>query len=84
MVEKRRRDRMNNSLAQLKSLLAVNVKHNVSSCVHLIHPFVSYIEQNNNNEKVMMRGAAVLMDFFLTALLLNKNKENRLICRNLL
>ena len=30
LVEKKRRDRMNNSLAQLKSLLAVNIKQNVS------------------------------------------------------
>ena len=30
MVEKRRRDRMNNCLDQLKSLLAVKVKNNVS------------------------------------------------------
>ena len=33
LVEKRRRDRMNNSLTQLKSLLAVTVKHSVSSCL---------------------------------------------------
>ena len=30
LVEKRRRDRMNNSLEQLKSLLAVNIKQTVS------------------------------------------------------
>ena len=35
MVEKRRRDRMNNSLEQLKSLLAVNIKQTVSGFITL-------------------------------------------------
>ena len=55
MVEKRRRDRMNNSLAQLKSLLAVNVKHNVSLSVCLsvcMYMYVCLSEQRSGTAQV--------------------------------
>ena len=45
MVEKRRRDRMNNSLEQLKSLLAVNIKQTVSWLIF-----------QHNNEHMVLYG----------------------------
>ena len=48
MVEKRRRDRMNNSLEQLKSLLAVNIKQTVS-----------WLISQHNNEHTVLYGRIV-------------------------